>query len=158
MKENEKIIIRKSKLKDANSIRKIVNNFASEGQMLPLSLNQIYERIRDFYVIEKNGKIIGCGALKIIWKDLAEIRSIAIKKNFQKKGYGKKLIETLLKEAEELDIAKVFVLTYNPQFFGKFGFERISKSKLPHKIWVDCINCPKFPRCDEVPMIKIIKK
>jgi amino-acid N-acetyltransferase len=126
--------------------------------MLPLSLNQIYEKIRDFTVIEKNGKIIGCGALKIIWKDLAEIRSVAIKKKFQKKGYGKKLIENLLKEAEGLDIKKVFVLTYKPQFFEKFGFERITKSKLPHKIWIDCINCPKFPRCDEIPMIKMIKK
>ena len=151
-------IIRKAKLKDVNEIRKIVNYFAAEGKMLPLSLNQIYEKIRDFTVIEKNGKIIGCGALKIIWKDLAEIRSIAIKKKFQKKGYGKKLIESLLKEAEEIDIKKVFVLTYVPQFFEKFGFERTTKSKLPHKIWVDCINCPKFPRCDEIPMIKIIKK
>jgi amino-acid N-acetyltransferase len=151
-------IIRKAKLKDVNEIRKIVNYFATEGKMLPLSLNQIYEKIRDFTVIEKNGKIIGCGALKIIWKDLAEIRSVAIKKKFQKKGYGKKLIENLLKEAEGLDIKKVFVLTYKPQFFEKFGFERITKSKLPHKIWIDCINCPKFPRCDEIPMIKMIKK
>jgi amino-acid N-acetyltransferase len=150
--------IRKANLKDVNEIRKIVNSFATEGKMLPLSLNQIYEKIRDFTVIEKNGKIIGCGALKIIWKDLAEIRSVAIKKKFQKKGYGKKLIENLLKEAEGLDIKKVFVLTYKPQFFEKFGFERITKSKLPHKIWIDCINCPKFPRCDEIPMIKMIKK
>jgi amino-acid N-acetyltransferase len=151
-------IIRKARLRDVNEIRKIVNYFATEGKMLSLSLNQIYEKIRDFTVIEKNKKIIGCGALKIIWKDLAEIRSVAVKRKFHKKGYGKKLIENLLKEAKELDIKKVFVLTYVPQFFEKFGFERITKSKLPHKIWIDCINCPKFPRCDEIPMIKIIKK
>lgn len=154
----EDIKIRKAKLEDVNSIRKLVNEFAEKGRMLPLSLNQIYERIRDFSVIEKNGKIIGCGALKIIWKDLAEIRSIAIKKKFQKKGYGRKLIENLLKEAEEIDIKRVFVLTYIPEFFEKFGFERIPKSKLPHKIWGDCINCPKFPRCDEIAMMKTIKK
>lgn len=154
----EEILIRKAKMKDVNSIRKIVNQFADEGKMLPLSLNQIYEKLRDFSIIERNGKVIGCGALKIIWKDLAEIRSIAIKKIFQNKGFGKILIETLLKEAKELDIEKVFVLTYKPQFFEKFGFERIPKSKLPHKIWSDCINCPKFPRCDEVAMMKIIKK
>ncbi|MCM8818139.1 MAG: N-acetyltransferase [Candidatus Omnitrophica bacterium] len=155
---SEKIIIRKAKMKEVNLIRKIVNQFAIEGKMLPLSLNQIYERLRDFSVIEKNGKIIGCAALKIIWKDLAEIRSMAIKKTFHKKGYGRKLIETLLKEAEELDIDKVFVLTYTPEFFEKFGFEKIPKSKLPHKIWIDCINCPKFPRCDEIAMMKTIKK
>lgn len=154
----EDILVRKAKLKDADSIRKIVNKFAEEGKMLPLSLNQIYERIRDFSIIEKNGKIIGCGALKIIWKDLGEIRSIAIKRKFQKKGYGKKLVEKLLEEAKELEIKKIFVLTYNPNFFSKFEFERIQKSKLPHKIWVDCINCPKFPRCDEIAMLKILEK
>jgi len=154
----KEIVIRKAKLKDAKEIRKIVNFFASQGKMLPLSLNQIYEKIRDFTIIEKNGKVIGCGALKIIWKDLAEIRSVAIKKKFQKLGYGKKLIESLLKDAEELEIKRVFVLTYIPQFFEKFGFEKTTKSKLPHKIWFDCINCPQFPRCDEIPMIKIIKK
>ncbi|MCM8771678.1 MAG: N-acetyltransferase [Candidatus Omnitrophica bacterium] len=158
MKEKEEIIIRKGKLKDVNSIRKIVNSFASQGKMLPLSLNQIYERIRDFYVIEKNGKIIGCGSLKIIWKDLAEIRSVAIKESFQKKGYGRKLIEKLLKEAKKLGVEKVFVLTYNSEFFEKFGFHRVPKTRLPHKIWVDCINCPKFPRCDEIALMKIIKK
>ncbi|MGC8977459.1 MAG: N-acetyltransferase [Candidatus Ratteibacteria bacterium] len=158
MKEKEDFLIRKAKLKDANSIREIVNSFAVEGKMLPLSLNQIYEKIRDFSVIEKNGKLIGCGALKIIWKDLAEIRSIAIKKKYQKKGYGKKLVENLLKEAEDLDIKKIFVLTYIPDFFSKFGFEKIQKSKLPRKIWSDCINCPKFPRCDEIAMLKILKK
>ncbi|HOK56471.1 MAG TPA: N-acetyltransferase [bacterium] len=156
--KNEEIIIRKSKLKDVPSIRQIVNKFAMEGKMLPLSLNQIYERIRDFTVLERNGKIIGCGALKIIWKDLAEIRSLAVKQQFQKKGYGKKIVEVLLKEAEELEIKRVFVLTYNPEFFSRFGFEKISKQKLPHKIWVDCINCPKFPRCDEIPMMNILKK
>ncbi|MGB9677409.1 MAG: N-acetyltransferase [Candidatus Ratteibacteria bacterium] len=158
MKEKEDFLIRKAKLKDTNLIREIVNSFAGEGKMLPLSVNQIYEKIRDFSVIEKNGKLIGCGALKIIWKDLAEIRSIAIKKKYQKKGYGKKLVENLLKEAEDLDIKKIFVLTYIPNFFSKFGFERIQKSKLPHKIWSDCINCPKFPRCDEIAMLKILKK
>jgi len=154
----EKIVIRKANIKDANEIRKLVNSFASEGKMLPLSMNLVYERLRDFTVIEKKGKIIGCGALRITWKTLGEIRSVAISKNFQKKGYGKKLIEILFKEAEELGLEKIFVLTYIPEFFEKFGFEKISKSKLPHKIWLDCINCPKFPRCDEIAMMKKLKK
>ncbi|MCD6407652.1 N-acetyltransferase [bacterium] len=151
-------MIRKANIKDANEIRKLVNSFASEGKMLPLSMNLVYERLRDFTVIEKKGKIIGCGALRITWKTLGEIRSVAISKNFQKKGYGKKLIEILFKEAEELGLEKIFVLTYIPEFFEKFGFEKISKSKLPHKIWLDCINCPKFPRCDEIAMMKKLKK
>ncbi|MCM8767814.1 MAG: N-acetyltransferase [Candidatus Omnitrophica bacterium] len=156
--KKEDIIIRKSRLEDVPFIRQIVNKFAEEGKMLPLSINQIYERIRDFSIIEKNGKVIGCGALKIIWRDLAEIRSVAIKKKYQKKGYGKKIVEELLKEAEQIKIKKVFVLTNNPAFFSKLGFEKISKQKLPHKIWIDCINCPKFPKCDEIPMMKILAK
>ncbi len=151
------IKIRKANIKDAKQIRDIVNFFAENGKMLPISYNQIYERIRDFWVIEKGKKIIGCGALKPMWKDLAEIRSVAIKERYQKKGYGKILIEKLLEEGKELGFKKVFVLTYKPEYFEKFGFKKISKSKLPHKIWLDCINCPKFPKCDEVALIKTFK-
>jgi len=151
------IKIRKANIKDAKQIRDIVNFFAENGKMLPISYNQIYERIRDFWVIEKGKQIIGCGALKPMWKDLAEIRSVAIKERYQKKGYGKILIEKLIEEGKELGFKKVFVLTYKPEYFEKFGFKKISKSKLPHKIWLDCINCPKFPKCDEVALIKTFK-
>jgi len=150
------IKIRKATIKDAKQIRDIVNFFAESGKMLPLSYNQIYERIRDFWVIEKGKQIIGCGALKSMWKDLAEIRSVAIKEKYQKKGYGKILIENLIEEGKQLGFKKIFVLTYKPEYFEKFGFKKISKSKLPHKIWIDCVNCPKFPNCDEIALIKII--
>lgn len=146
--------IRKATIKDSKKIRDIVNTFAEQGKMLPLSFNQIYERIRDFWVIEKNKQIIGCGALKPVWKDLAEIRSVAIKEKFQNKGYGKLLIEKIIEEAKEMGFKKIFVLTYRPEYFEKFGFKKIQKAKLPHKIWIDCVNCPKFPKCDEIALIK----
>lgn len=146
--------IRKATIKDSKKIRDIVNTFAEQGKMLPLSFNQIYERIRDFWVIEKNKQIIGCGALKPVWKDLAEIRSVAIKEKFQNKGYGKLLIEKIIEEAKEMGFKKIFVLTYKPEYFKKFGFKKIQKAKLPHKIWIDCVNCPKFPKCDEIALIK----
>lgn len=126
--------------------------------MLPVSLNQVYERLRDFYVItNEKGNIVGCGSLKVTWKDLGEIRSLAVRRSAQKKGCGKILVSTLLDQARKLGMKRVFVLTYVPEFFEKFSFERIQKTKLPHKIWFDCINCPKFPRCDEVPLLKILK-
>jgi len=150
----KKIKIRKAVLKDANKIKKIVDNFASKGQMLSVSFNYIYEKLRDFWIIEENGKIVGCGSLKIIWKDLGEIRSLAITPSKQKKGYGKRLVKKIFQEGKKIGIKKIFVLTYVPEFFEKFGFIRIPKSKLPHKIWFDCINCPKFPKCDEVALIK----
>jgi len=153
--END-VSIRKAKITDSNHIKKLVNVYADEGKMLALSINQIYERLRNFSVIEKNGKVIGCGALKIVWKDLGEIRSIAIARSHNKKGYGKMLIEELLEEARSLDLKKIFVLTYVPGFFEKLGFEKTQKAKLPHKVWIDCINCPKFPRCDEIALCKYL--
>ncbi len=154
--EKEEITIRKARITDSNCIKKLVNSYAEESVMLPISINQIYEKLRNFSVIEKNGQVIGCGALKIVWKDLGEIRSVAIARSQKNKGYGRVLINELLAEAKRLDLKKVFVLTYVSGFFEKMGFEKISKSKLPHKVWIDCINCPKFPRCDEIALQKKI--
>jgi amino-acid N-acetyltransferase len=89
-----------------------------------------------------------------MWEDLGEIRSLAVLKKQQKNQYGKLLVSKLLEEAKEMELKKIFVLTYVPVFFEKFGFQKIIKSKLPHKVWSDCINCPKFPRCDETALIK----
>ncbi|MGB9641704.1 MAG: N-acetyltransferase [Candidatus Ratteibacteria bacterium] len=150
-----KIDIRPAVIDDAYSIKNLINVQAKKGKMLPVSINQIFENLRNFWVIsDARRNVIGCAALKIVWKDLGEIRSLAIKNSKQKKGYGSLLVETLIKEAEKIGIKKIFVLTYVPEFFEKFGFVRIEKTKLPHKIWIDCINCPKFPRCDEIPMLK----
>ncbi|MDD3725625.1 MAG: N-acetyltransferase [Candidatus Ratteibacteria bacterium] len=154
----EKVIIRKAKMGDVNQIRRLINSFANEGKMLPVSLNMLYERLRNFWVVEIDKKVAGCAALKIVWKDLGEIRSVAIARKHQGSGYGKNLVKKALEEAELLEIKKVFTLTYIPEFFGKLGFEKIIKSKLPHKVWSDCINCPKFPRCDETAMLKVLKK
>lgn len=153
-----KITLRRAKMGDVNQIRRLINNFAAEGTMLPVSLNMLYERLRNFLVVEENNKIIGCVALKIVWKDLGEIRSLAISKKHQGKGYGKLLVKKALNEAKALDLKKIFTLTYVPEFFEKLGFEKIMKSKLPHKVWSDCINCPKFPRCDETALLKTLKK
>jgi len=148
------MIVRKAVSGDVPAIRRIVNRFASRGAMLPLSLNQIYERLRDFWVVEENGRVVACGSLRVIWKELGEIRSLAVLPRSQKHGYARLLIEAIVKEAASLGIEKLFVLTYVPRFFEKFGFQVVQRQKLPHKIWFDCINCPKFPRCDEIAMIR----
>jgi len=148
--------IRKANIKDAASIHSLINRFAKNDEMLPRSLNEIYENIRDFFVYKDNGKIMGASALHILWEDLAEIRSLAVSKEYQNKGIGKKLIEHCLKEAKSLGVKKVFALTYNPQFFKKLGFKDIDKNSLSQKIWGDCLKCPRFPRCEEVAVIKIL--
>jgi amino-acid N-acetyltransferase len=105
-------------------------------------------------VAEERGRIIGCSALHISWENLAEIKSLAVTSNKQRKGIGRELILVCLKEAKNLGAKKVFALTYRPDFFKKFGFRRIKNSALPHKIWAECCNCPKFPDCKEIAVMR----
>ncbi|MBI5049342.1 MAG: N-acetyltransferase [Nitrospirae bacterium] len=146
--------IRKGKVKDVKTIHSFINKFAKKDEMLPRSLNEIYENIRDFFVCAEKGKIKGTAALHILWEDLAERRSVAVVEEYQGKGIGKKLIEQCLKEARLLGVKRVFALTYNPEFFRKLGFEYIDKNVLPQKIWGDCLKCPMFPECEEIAVIK----
>ena len=145
--------IRKAKFTDAAQIQEIVNHFAQGAIMLPLSLNKIYENIRDFSVVTEGEEVVAVGALHIVWDNLAEVKSTAVKEGFHHKGYATKIVEELLREAKELELAEVFLLTYQDKFFSKFGFEVIDKSELPHKVWTDCVNCSKFPDCDEIGMM-----
>ena len=149
-------MIRKARIEDIKEIQKLINSFAKQDLMLPRSLNELYENIRDFWVIEDRNKIAGCAALHISWDDLAEIKSVAVAKNKQKKGLGKELVFSCLNEAKSLGAKKIFVLTYKPEFFKKFGFKRVKTSELPHKIWAECINCCKFPSCQEIALLKIL--
>ena len=146
-------IIRKAKISDIGTIFELVNDFAKQGLMLPKSQIDLYESIRDFFVVEIDNKVVACGALKVFLDDLAEIRSLATNKDFQKIGLGKMITQKLLDDAKELGIKKVFTLSYQVDFFKKQGFTLIKKEELPQKIWRDCYKCPKFPNCDENALI-----
>ncbi len=150
-------MIRKAKMSDAKKIKKLLETYAKKGLLLDRSLFSIYESLRDFFIFEKNGKVIGCCAMHFCWENLAEIRSLAVSEKFKGKGIGKELIQACFKEAKELGIKEVFTLTFVSEFFKELGFEKISKDKLPHKIWKDCLNCPEFPNCTEIAMQKKIK-
>jgi len=147
-------MIRKARIEDIKKMQGLINSFAAEDLMLPRSLNELYENLRDFWVAEENKKIVGCCALHVSWEDLVEIKSLAVAKNKQKKGYGAAMLSACLNEAKNLGAKKVFALTYKPEFFKKFGFRKIKHDSLPHKVWAECINCCKFPDCDEVALIK----
>ena len=148
--------IRKARIDDVKKIQQIINIFAAQGAMLSRSLNELYENLRDFWVAEEQGKVVGCCALHVCWQELVEIKSLAVERPFQHKGIGRRLVEVCLCEARELGAKTVFALTYRPDFFKKMGFRRISHARLPHKVWAECINCPKFPDCGEIAMIKKI--
>lgn len=149
-------MIRKAKIKDIKKIQELINSFASLNIMLSRSLNELYENLRDFWVAEEKGKIVGCSALHISWDNLAEIKSVAVAKKYQSQGIGRELVEACLEEAVDLGAKKIFVLTYKPGYFKKFGFKRVKHESLPHKIWAECINCCKFPDCNEIALLKIL--
>lgn len=151
------MIIRKAKLSDVESIHELVNYYAKQGLMLPRSRSALYEFIRNYSVAEIDDEIVGVGALQILWINLAEIRTLAVKEGLFGKNIGRQLVEYLLNEADSLGIQRVFTLTYQTGFFEKCGFQEIEKEKMPQKIWKDCLNCPKFPNCDEVCMVIEIK-
>jgi amino-acid N-acetyltransferase len=135
-------------------MQKMINEFARKEQMIPRSVNELYENIRDFVVAEEKGRMQGVCALHVLWEDLAEVRSLAVRKEEQKKGIGSLMVKSCLKEARDLGVKRVFVLTYQPDFFKKLGFRDTDKASLPQKIWGDCIRCPKFPECDEHALIR----
>ncbi len=151
-------MIRKAWVLDVKNIHKLLSTFSDRGEILPRSLSEIYDNLRDYCIFcdEKQKTIIGTCAVHITWEDLAEIRSLAVKEEFTKRGIGRKLVERCIAEARELGIHRVFVLTYKREFFEKVGFHLVDKSSLPHKIWADCLKCVKFPDCDETAMMREI--
>jgi len=144
---------RKAKISDVEDIHKLITYYANKNLMLARSRSSLYEGIREFIIAEHNNKVVATGSLHIIWADLAEIRALAVDKDYIKKGIGRKLVELFLQEARELGIARIFTLTYQPAFFERCGFKHISKDELPQKVWSECINCPQFPNCDEQAMV-----
>jgi amino-acid N-acetyltransferase len=144
--------IRKATLGDVEGIYNLVNYYAEQGLILPRSRHSIFETLRDFTVAVAQGGIVGVCALTLAWDGLAEVRALAVSPHSLRGGVGQNLIANILLEAKLLGIGKLFVLTYRPEFFMTAGFVEISKEELPHKVWRDCINCTKFPNCDETAM------
>ncbi len=149
-------MLKKAKLEDAESIHRLVMAYARHKLLLPRSLSEICENIRDFLVYEENGSVTGCGALHTFWKDLAEVKSLAVAENSHGRGIGTKIVGACLEEARNLGVPRVFVLTYRPEFFERMGFKQVPKEKFPQKIWNECVKCPHFPNCKEVALEKEI--
>lgn len=145
--------IRKAEINDVKDMQKLLMVYASRGDMLSRSLSEIYESLRDYYVADEEGVLLGTAALHIVWDDLAEVRSVAVSEDAGRKGVGSKLVQACIDDGRKLGLKKIFCLTYKPDFFAKQGFHLVDKSELPHKVWGDCIKCPKFPDCDENAMI-----
>jgi amino-acid N-acetyltransferase len=146
--------VEKARISDVPAIHELVNEFAGNGEMLPRALSEIYENLRDYFVIrDEAGKTIACVALHLSWSDLAEIKSLAVHTGHRMKKVGSNLVKACVDEAREIGIPTVFCLTYKPAFFETCGFTIVDKMELPRKIWSECFRCPKFPDCDEVALV-----
>jgi amino-acid N-acetyltransferase len=150
-------IIRKARIGDAPAIAKLINHFAAQGLMLPKQLVEVYEYIREFWVaIGPKNQLLGCGGLRLMWNDLAEVRSLAIAEEAQGQGIGRRLVEALTGEAYDLGLARLFALTYQKEFFEKLDFQIVERQVFPQKVWMDCQQCPKNQCCDEIAMLRVI--
>ena len=155
-------MIRNAKMADIQAIYQLLKCYSDQDLLLGRSLSSLYDQLRDFKVYAEEGEaqqgcdagqLLGVGALHVCWENLAEIRSVAVAECCQGRGIGKELVLNCLQEAELLGISRVFTLTYQPEFFEKLGFRPVDKNELPHKVWSDCIQCPKFPDCNEEALI-----
>lgn len=145
--------VEKARIADVPQIHKLINHFADKGEMLPRALSEIYENLRDFYIVRDADTVLGCAALHISWLDLAEIKSLAVDHHRHEQGIGSMLVGACVSEAGQLGIPKLFCLTYKPVFFQKAGFKEVEKMELPRKVWSECFRCAKFPNCDEVALV-----
>ena len=147
------MIYRKPTFDDVEAIYQMVYDYAQEGAMLARSRNTLYETLRDMVVAEEDGRIVGVGGLHFIWDKLAEVRTMAVAEGCTRRGVGAEIVRRLLEEGRQYGGSLVFTLTYQVGFFAAMGFRKVAKEELPPKVWKDCIECPKFPNCDEVAMI-----
>jgi amino-acid N-acetyltransferase len=145
--------LRRARVGDVAAVHKLINSFADRDEVLPRSLNELYENLRDYFVIENGGDVVGCCALHVTWSDLAEVKCLAVREDHQGDRLGEQLVEACLSDARVLGVPRVFVLTYIPGYFDRFGFRTVEKNELPQKVWSECIRCPKFPDCAEVSMV-----
>ncbi len=142
---------------DAQGICDLVNFFARRGEMLPRTMSEVYQNLRDFYVVrDDGGELVACGGLHILWEDLGEIKSLAVREDQQGRGLGQRIVEACIDEAREIGLGTAFALTYRPGFFEKLGFSQADVMTLPRKVWGECYRCPKFPTCNEIAMVRSV--
>jgi len=145
--------LRRARAADVPVLHKLINRFAEQDQMLPRSLNELYENVRDYFVIEDGGDVVGCCALHVTWSDLGEVKGLAVREDHRGHGLADRLVHACLDDAHDLGLPRTFVLTYIPSYFERLGFRLVEKAELPQKVWSECIRCPKFPDCGEVSMV-----
>lgn len=153
----ESRVTRNATMADVPDIHRLITHHAEFNRMLFRSHANLYEHLRDFFVYAEGAAgretAVGCVALELVWRDLAEIKSLAVADEMRGRGIGTRLVQAALDEARRLKLARVFALTREVRFFEKLAFRIVPRETLPHKVWTDCVHCPMQTQCDEVAMI-----
>ena len=131
--------IRPARTSDVKAIRQLVDSYAAPGQMLSKETVTLYESVQEFTVAEVDGKVIGCGALHVLWDDLAEVRTVAVDKNFHKKGIGHQILEKIIERAREVGVERIFCLTFQTEFFGRHGFVEIEGTPVAPDVYQELL-------------------
>ncbi|MBI3777606.1 MAG: N-acetyltransferase [Gammaproteobacteria bacterium] len=150
-------IVRPAAIGDVPYIHHLLEIYAAQGNLLPRTMNELYRHLRDFFVIDVDGKVAACGALEIFTDSLGEVRSLVVDDEFKGRGFGRMLVERIAEEARAIGLKRLMALTYVAPFFHKLGFKTVAKDTLPEKVWSVCVKCYKFNSCDETAVLLEIK-
>jgi len=151
------IVLRRASLDDVPGIARIMADFVAQGVLLPRPVSELYQCIREFHVAERAGEVVACAALRLLWDDLGEVRSLAVRPDHHGSGLGARLVQRVLDDARTLDLPRVIALTREVGFFERCGFGIVSRDTLPRKVWTDCVRCPRRHACDEVAVVLDLK-
>jgi amino-acid N-acetyltransferase len=156
-------MIRSARMSDVPDIHRLITHHAELNRMLFRSHADLYEHLRDFFVCLEPAveglpapdgeRVVGCAALELVWKDLAEIKSLAVDETCRGRGIGTQLVHATVAEGRRLGLGRIFALTREQRFFERLGFAIVPKETLPHKVWTDCVRCPLQERCDEIAVV-----
>ncbi|HKQ31264.1 MAG TPA: N-acetyltransferase [Burkholderiales bacterium] len=149
--------VRPAAIHDVPEIHHLLELYAAQGNLLPRTMSEMYKHLRDFFVIEMDGRVAACGALEIFTEDLGEVRSLVVDDKYKGQGFGRAMVERILEEARTIGLQRIMALTYVPAFFHKLGFQTVDKDTLPEKVWGVCVKCYKFNSCDEIAVLKHLK-
>lgn len=155
MTDQSAVVYRPARPSDVPALGLLIARFAEQKLMLPRPTGELYETVRDF-IIAEDGGLVGCVALHIDTGAIAELKALAVTEACQRQGIGRALVARCLATAAELGLERVFCLTYQIDFFAKQGFTRVDRSRLPEKVWSECIRCHRFLDCDEVAMWRTV--
>jgi amino-acid N-acetyltransferase len=133
------IEVRPARTSDIKAIHKLIVDFASGGRMLQKETVTLYESVQEFVVAVEDGQVVGCGALHVLWEDLAEVRSVAITETLRGKGIGNQILENIIKRAYELGLSRIFCLTFETKFFGRHGFEEIQGTPVEPEVYLQLL-------------------